>query len=120
MWKWKALRSSFGRSSAVHQSARSLATADHTSDSRAQNLDQRLSNVITFATMGVASAIQPISIGGRMFLLWIVVASLLTGAVTICRIENRNHVDLRAVISITTVPFVVGWCGTHAVEAPER
>ena len=120
MWKWKALRRSFGRSSAVHQSAGSPATADHTSDPRAQNLDERLSNVIAFATMGVASAIQPISFGGRMFLLWIVVASLLKGAVAACHTENRDHADLRALISITTVPFVVGWFGTHAVEAPER
>jgi len=119
MWRWKALRGSVGRSSAA-QCAGSPATANNTSLPRAQNLDQRLSNVITFATMGVASAIQPISIGGRMFLLWLVTASLLSAAVMVCRKENHDNADIRTIISITTVPFLVSWCGTHAVEAPKR
>ena len=84
----------------------------------AQNLDNRLINVIIFGTMGILSAIQPISSAGRACLLCF---HLVTGVIAAARLSCATRCDQStfwAIVSITAVPFVVGWAVPLAVEAP--
>lgn len=84
----------------------------------AQNLDNRLTNMIIFGTMGILSAIQPISPAGRACLLCF---HLVTGVIATAHLSCATRCDQStfwAIISITVVPFVVGWAVPPAVEAP--
>ena len=84
----------------------------------AQNLDNRLTNMIIFGTMGILSAIQPISPAGRACLLCF---HLVTGVIAAAHLSCATRCDQNtfwAIFSITTVPFVVGWAVPLAVEAP--